>query len=960
MGESLSKTTSQKLDKNTIAMLKDSHLRISSYMNHRASVSMAPGEATEEKESGSHQGFSKSQLVHCLRESSPPKVDSAISQRLFTLMAGQKRKVYFTPFAAAYYIATGDAEALPHALFLVCDLNGDCAVSADDISLWLQAGGVESTEELRKGFVDAAAEQYKTREDVKEIPAEGMDETAFTAALSKPDVACSAELKKAFKGIVDRLTTANPMPKALPLARVASEAAADSEGVLSPRSTDDDTASVGTPEGHEDGKKKKKKTHHEHGKHKRSSTVAVVTSNKDEKESKEAPSELKKSTVVSNSQSAITEDFSDDEEELARRKPITFVIKSAEEAAAESSKVDISTLALKPPTMSQSLRVSSRGKRPSVINSQSSTPNTDIFGQSPLSPRSPSSSSTDFFGAGDATKTAQAQPFDSNSMFGDSPFGETKSTDSISSTSLFDNAPFSEPAKPADDKAASQTSLFGDNPFGEPAKPAEDKASSETSLFGDSPFGEPAKPADDKANSQTSLFGDNPFGEPAKPAEDKASSQTSLFGDSPFGEPAKPAEDKAASQTSLFGDSPFGEPDKPADDKNAKSQTSLFDNAFEQKPEDKPAESQTSLFDSSSFGTEATKTTDDKSAASQVSLFGETKPADGGKKDDSTSQTSLFDNSSPFGDTAASEAKPAASQGSGLDLFSSPPKTSESTTASEKQKKTDDLFSEFSSFSHVPQKPLPKPNEPTPKPIEEPKPAVKAESDNPFDDGSFMNSSVSKPAEQTSPSTPQQGGVTPAMKKSLDKGLVSLEGGKFDEACFAFRFLCGQFRESAPDKVATIADYYVACLAMKSLTTSLGAGQSLKDLPREKQDQLAAIATNLTQLKLHPTHKSAMLAVAAVFSDYAYAQMARKNGAQVPNSMTINCTHSCWKCQQPCDPSLPRCVSCGEPISLTADSLQIVTSENISGLRRCTQCHCFFSETNPSDTNCPLCDGALQ
>ena len=178
-------------------MLKDSHLRISSYSSHKPSPSVA-GEAPEEKESGSHVGFSKSQLVHCLRESSPPKVDSAVAQRLFTLLCGQKRKVYFTPFAAAYFLATADPSSLPHTLFLVCDLNGDSAVSGEDLDLWLQAGGIATPEELRKAFLDAAAEQYKTREDVKEIPAEGMDETAFSAVLARTDVACVEHLNKAF------------------------------------------------------------------------------------------------------------------------------------------------------------------------------------------------------------------------------------------------------------------------------------------------------------------------------------------------------------------------------------------------------------------------------------------------------------------------------------------------------------------------------------------------------------------------------------------------------------------------------------------------------------------------------------------------------------------------------------------------------------------------------------------
>jgi len=290
-------------------------------------------------------------------------------------------------------------------------------------------------------------------------------------------------------------------------------------------------------------------------------------------------------------------------------------------------------------------------------------------------------------------------------------------------------------------------------------------------------------------------------------------------------------------------------------------------------------------------------------------------------------------------------------------LFDSVPKASETTVAAEKQSKADDLFSGLNPFASVPQKPLSKPDEPASKAAEESKPD--ANSDNPFEDNSFLG--AAQPSSQSEPVVPakQQQGLTPALKSSLNKGLAALGGAKFDEASFAFKLLCGQVRESAPDKVPTIVNYYIACLAMKSLTGSL-SGQALNTLSKEKQDQLAAVGTMLTQLKLHPAHKRAMLAVASVFSDYAYAQFARQNGAAILPSLSINCSHSCFKCHEPCDPTLPRCVSCGEPIVLTADKLDIVTSENISSLKHCTECHCFFSEVNASETHCPVCDGALQ
>lgn len=252
----------------------------------------------------------------------------------------------------------------------------------------------------------------------------------------------------------------------------------------------------------------------------------------------------------------------------------------------------------------------------------------------------------------------------------------------------------------------------------------------------------------------------------------------------------------------------------------------------------------------------------------------------------------------------------------------------------------------------------------TAKPVEEAKEKSVAESDNPFDNSSFFGAS-SSPATQQSPkpepsTSPKQPGLTSAQKSSLSKGLVALEGAKFDEACLTFKILCGQIREAVPDKVPVIVQYYMACLAMKSLTSSLGSSQ-LKDLPHEKQVQLAAIATKVTQLKLHPAHKKAMLAIAAVFSDYAYAQFARETSADsAPVSMTVNCSCSCWKCHEACDPALPRCVSCGEPITLTADTMDVVTSENIASLRRCSECSCFFSQVDASESHCPVCDGALQ
>jgi len=998
MGESLSKTNSQKLDKNTTAMLKDSHLRISLYVSHRQSISVNPSEG-DDKESGSHVGFTKSQLQHCLRESSPPKVDSAVSQRLYTLMVGQRHKVYFTAFSAAYYLATAEPESLPHILFLVCDLNGDSAVTSEDIQLWLQAGGIEDSNDMRKAFMDAAAEQYKTRGDVKEMPAEGMDETAFTAALARSDIACNAELKKAFQGVVDRLSKSNPMPKVIPIGRMASETAGESsEGPLSPVSVDEES----------EGKLgKKKKSHHSSssfnlGKHKRSQTVSVVTPSKEKAEKDSTNSELKQSTSIRTTESAITEDFSDDEEELARRKPIAFVIKSAEEAASESNKVNLSALALKPPQMSSSsLRVTSRGRRASLMGSRilsgSRSP-------SPGSPESARRKPNETSGENDVAKSP-GSPFDSASMFGNSPFGENKTSEdnkaSASQAPIFDNPfgeptkpaeapvfdnPFGEPTEPADDKK-SQTSLFDNAPFGEPAKPADDK-NAQTSLFDNAPFGEPAKPAD----SQTSLFDNAPFGEPAKPAEDDKNSQTSLFDNAPAS-PSKPAEDSKA-QTSLFDNAPSGEPTEPADDK--KSQTSLFDNAPFGEPakpaeENKDSTSQTSMFDAAPFGEPAKPAEDDKK--SQTSMF-DNAPFSDTTKPAETSQTSMFSDN-PF--ETKTEEKPAESQTS---MFSDNPfgetKPAETAPKSdeaevkvetkqepqpEKQSSADDFFSSLSPFN-------PKPSESS----EQPKPA-----DNPFGDNLFFGSTASQPVAKPEPAaasepTPEPVAaaaaapaaapapepepvaaaaapapapeppkdLTPALKSSLNKGLLALEGAKFDEACFAFKILCGQVRESAPDKVEAIVNYYVACLAMKSLVSSLNSGQTLDSLPKEKQQQLASMATMMTQLKLHPTHKRAMLAIAAVFSDYAYTQFARQNGGEVPTSFSINCNHTCWKCHEPCDTTLPRCVCCGEPIVLTADNLDVVTSENVSALRRCTECHCFFSEVNASETRCPLCDGVLQ
>lgn len=950
------------MDAATLALLRDAHARICAYPTHRVSASVAvgalgaptPDAAGDERERG-HAGFTKSQLVHCLRDTSPPRVDAAAAQRLFALLAGAKKKVHFTPFAAAYYTATADAAARPHVLFLLCDVAGTGTATADGVRLWLEAGGVSDAATAATAFISAATTDSSAGADV------GVDEAAFVAALARTDVAAGAGLCAALQSVAARLTTG------VRAAEGAAAAAAASEGVLSPRTsrTDDEPAtpsagSVDAPHEHRKGSRKDRKSK---GKKLRRGESAVNVSApavleeqkpqeqqqqqpQQEQEKKDGGEEEKEEEKESGAApaSGITEDFSDDEEELARRKPIAFVIRSA--GAAPAASVDMASHALKPPAMSMSLRVTSRGKARGSVRgafagspgaespasqTPSPTPGTPrvearagstldartVFGPAAPSSASSTQGSTDFFASAPAT-TAPApaqgasQPFDMASMFGSSA--------GSSSSDVFGSGSAS---------AAGSTSLFSDAPLGGAgdAKPAGGSeggaAAGQTSLFDSTVFGATTEtPAEGtKVDAATSFFGDAPFGTAQTSGTDGAFS-SSFFGSAsgPFDAPAAPAAAADAPETTK----------EEAKDKDAKPDDSTKDAS----PETQPVQSSTSDGSSSSDSknTEAPAATSTEAAAPQ---------------------TNPFDDLSMFG--AATETKTSTPA---VDLFAAAPaeSTPAPTPAATPEKHADNPFFDLSAFGLTPSQPAAPARSTPPAPAQPPAATAATPEDNPFAD--------TAPAPVPEPDQPAA--ITPAQRALLDDALQAFDAGRFDAAAQAFRTLCAQLRAARPALLALAVRYHVAAAVLQRLTTAVPPAQALADIPAPARARLARVAAALVALPLHPVHRRAALAVAAVFSDYAYALFCRTGATDATDAtgavpaVAVRLTAACPECGAPCDPTLPRCLACGAPAAVTADTLEPVTAENAAALRRCATCACRVAQPAAADAPCPVCGAPLQ
>ena len=982
MGESLSKATSQKrlctpfsyhappsspphhhpathnpqpaVDAATLAMLRDAHARICAYPTHRVSATVAVGalgstapDAADEKERG-HAGFTKTQLAHCLRDTSPPRVDAAAAQRLFALLAGAKKKVHFTPFAAAYYTATADAAARPHALFLLCDLAGAGTVTADGVRLWLDAGGVPDAAAAATAFIAAAAGGAGAEEGA------GVDEAAFVAALGRTDVAAGAGLCAALQSVAARLTTG---------VRAPAEGACASEGVLSPRTsrTDDEPAtpsagSVDAPHEHRKGAKKDKKSKSKKLRHRESAInvsaeasdaaapAAAATTAEDSQsqqqeqqeqqgqQEKQQQQEKEKEGVVVPA-SGITEDFSDDEEELARRKPIAFVIRSADAAPAAS--VDMASHALKPPAMSMSLRVTSRGKArgsvcaafagsPGAESPASQTPSpapgtpnvsaragstldaSTVFGAGASSSTPAPQGSTDFFAAAAAAPVTAptaaaapaqgaAQPFDMASMFGSSI------SSSISSSS------------------ATGT---GSDMFGDSAKAAVD-GSAASALFGDAKQGG----GDGGATAgQTSLFDSTVFG---SAGETPAAGATSFFGDAPFGTAQAPAD--ADVSASFFGSAsgPFGAA-APAD----ASKTT-------EEAKDKDEKADDSAKDASQPETQPTQSSNSSSSSTDA-------PTATTSPEGTAPQTNPFDDLSMFGVPAENKSSTPA-----VDLFGTQPaeSTPAATPAATPEKKSDNPFFDLSSFGITPQPAATATattaSSASPAPAAAPATAAAAPEDNPFADATF--DAAPKP------------GLSPDQHALLDGALASFDAGRFADAAHAFRALCAQLRPAHPAALAVAARYHVAAAALQHLATAVPRDQALADVPADARDRLARVAAALVALRLHPVHRRAVLAAAAVFSDYAYAAVCRASDAShAAPAVAVRLGATCPACHEATDPTLPRCLACGAAAEVTADTLEPVTAENVARLRRCVACACRFAQHDTADALCPVCGGTLQ
>ena len=926
------------VDAATLAMLRDAHARICAYPTHRVSASVAVGalgstapDAADEKERG-HAGFTKTQLAHCLRDTSPPRVDAAAAQRLFALLAGTKKKVHFTPFAAAYYTATADAAARPHALFLLCDVAGAGTVTADGVRLWLDAGGVPDAAAAATAFISAAAGGAGAEEGA------GVDEAAFVAALGRADVAAGAGLCAALQSVAARLTTG---------VRAPAEGACASEGVLSPRTsrTDDEPAtpsagSVDAPHEHRKGAKKDKKSKSKKLRHRESAinvsaeapTDAAATPAEDsqsqQQQQQEQQGQQEKEGVVVPA-SGITEDFSDDEEELARRKPIAFVIRSADAAPAAS--VDMASHALKPPAMSTSLRVTSRGKArgsvraafagsPGAESPASQTPSpapgtpnvsaragstldaSTVFGAGASSSTPAPQGSTDFFAAAAAPTQGAAQPFDMASMFGSSISNSSVSSSSATGT--------------------------GSDMFGDSAKAAVD-GSAATALFGDAKQGG----SDGGATAgQTSLFDSTVFG---SAGETPAAGATSFFGDAPFGAAQAPAADADVS-ASFFGSAsgPFGAA-APAD----ASKTTEEAKDKDEKPDDSAKDAsqpETQSNNSSSSSTDA--------------------PTAATSPEATAPQTNPFDDLSMFGAPAETKTSTPA-----VDLFSAQPAESTptatpaaapaATPAATPEKKSDNPFFDLSSFGITPQPAATTAtatSSASPAPATSPAPAAAAApEDNPFADATF--DAAPKP------------GLSPDQHALLDGALASFDAGRFADAAHAFRALCAQLRPAHPAALAVAARYHVAAAALQHLATAVPRDKALADVPADARDRLARVAAALVALRLHPVHRRAVLAAAAVFSDYAYAAVCRASDAShAAPAVAVRLGATCPACHEATDPTLPRCLACGAAAEVTADTLEPVTAENVARLRRCVACACRFAQHDTADALCPVCGGTLQ